>query len=314
MTSKTLTIATRGSRLALWQAEHVKSLLQAKASEQGDELAVELLIIKTKGDKILDVPLAKVGGKGLFVKEIEQALLDRRADLAVHSMKDVPAELAEGLSMAAISERADASDALVSTRWDGLSSLPPGAVIGTSSLRRSSQLLAVRPDLLLSPLRGNVPTRIGKLDAGDYDAVILASAGLIRLGFADRIRERLAFSVCLPAAGQGALGIETRTADQDLAEFVACACGHPIDGRRVVAERAFLGRLGGGCQVPLAAYATSTDGQILLDGLVASLDGKTILRATRQGAESDAEEIGRLLAEELIGQGADKILAFESTI
>ncbi len=309
MTSKTLTIATRGSRLALWQAEHVKSLLQAKASEQNDVLAVELLIIKTKGDKILDVPLAKVGGKGLFVKEIEQALLDRRADLAVHSMKDVPAELAEGLSMAAISERVDASDALVSTRWDGLESLPPGAVIGTSSLRRASQLLAIRPDLLIAPLRGNVPTRIGKLDAGEYDGVILASAGLIRLGFADRIRERLAFSVCLPAAGQGALGMEIRTADRELAEFVASACGHPIDGRRVVAERAFLGRLGGGCQVPLAAYATYADGQISLDGLVASLDGKTILRATHQGAEADAEDIGRLLAEKLIGQGADKILA-----
>ena len=310
--TSTLTIATRGSRLALWQAERVKSQLIAAA----DGLTVELLVIKTKGDKILDVPLAKVGGKGLFVKEIEEALLDGRADLAVHSMKDVPAELAAGLEMAATSAREDASDALVVRADDqatGLSDLKHGAKVGTSSLRRASQLLAARPDLKIAQLRGNVPTRVAKLDDGLYDAVILASAGLIRLGFGERITERLDHTVCLPAAGQGALGIEIRSGalfrDKPLAELIVRACGDEIDASRVRAERAFLARLGGGCQVPLAAHAVRDGEELHIDGLVATVDGLTVHRSSRHGLATDAEALGISLAEDLIELGADKILA-----
>jgi hydroxymethylbilane synthase len=298
-----ITIATRGSKLALWQANRVRDL--CRQAQPG--LEVELLVVKTKGDKILDVPLAKVGGKGLFVKEIEQALLDQRADLAVHSMKDVPAALEDGLVMAAISERADPADALVGA--ESLEALAAGARVGTSSLRRACQLLAVRPDLAIGPLRGNVPTRIAKLDAGDYDAIILAAAGLVRLGFADRIGARLEYAVCLPAAGQGALGIEIRDGDGELAELVGRAVHHRIDAARVEAERGFLGRLGGGCQTPLAAHAEITGDRLTIDGLIGRPDGSEILRDRAAGPMSDAAALGAGLAETLLGRGGQRILA-----
>lgn len=300
---RSITIATRGSELALWQANRVRSLCQE--AEAG--LAVELLIVKTKGDKILDVPLAKVGGKGLFVKEIEQALIDKRADIAVHSMKDVPAELEPGLSMAAISERADPADALVGA--ESLDALAQGAKVGTSSLRRACQLLRVRSDLVIDPLRGNVPTRLGKLDDGRYDAIILAAAGLVRLGFADRIGARLDYRICLPAAGQGALGIEVRSGDAEVTDLVRRAVHHDSDARRVDGERAFLGRLGGGCQTPLAAHATIDGDSIAIDGLIGRPDGTEILRDQISGAISDAERLGIELAETLLGRGGAAILA-----
>lgn len=298
-----ITIATRGSKLALWQANRVRDQLIAAAP--GTE--VELLVVKTKGDKILDVPLAKVGGKGLFVKEIEHALLDARADLAVHSMKDVPAELEDGLEMAAVSEREDPFDALVSTSGAGFDELPEGARVGTSSLRRACQLLARRPDLRIVGLRGNVPTRLGKLAGADFDAVVLAAAGLVRLGFADRITERLDRGLCLPAAGQGALGVETR-ADDGVGDLVREAIHHRPDAVRVAAERACIGRLGGGCQTPLAAFAVYLDGELHIEGLVGRPDGTEIIRGERSGDPAAASELGVALAEELLGRGADAIL------
>ena len=303
--SATITIATRGSRLALWQAERVKAQLE----EHGEDVSVELLVIKTKGDKILDVPLAKVGGKGLFVKEIEEALLDGRADVAVHSMKDVPAELATGTTMASISAREDPTDALISGDGATLSTLKQGATVGTSSLRRACQLLAARPDLVIAPLRGNVPTRIRKLDEGNYDAIILASAGLIRLGFADRISERLDPSVCLPAAGQGALGIQTRADATSLIDLVRRATGDKHDALRVRAERAFLARLGGGCQTPLAALATLESDTLHLDAVIGRPDGTTILRTQQTGPATDPEKLGTAVAETLLARGGAAILA-----
>ncbi len=305
MPGKKVTIATRGSRLALWQAERVKSQLLSH-----DSVAeVALLIIKTKGDKILDVPLAKVGGKGLFVKEIEEALIDGRAAVAVHSMKDVPAELAPGTTMASISKREDPSDALISAKGSSLASLRQGASVGTSSLRRACQLLAARPDLAIAPLRGNVPTRIRKLDEGNYDAIILASAGLIRLGYGDRITEKLDRSICLPAAGQGALGIQTRATDKDLIEVVRIVTGDGGDALRVRAERAFLARLGGGCQTPLAALAELDGDELVLEAIIGKPDGTTILRTTHRGPSSEPELLGTAVAEELLGRGGDVILA-----
>lgn len=298
-----ITIATRGSQLALWQANRVKSLCQA--AEPG--LEVELLVVKTKGDRIVDRPLAKVGGKGLFVKEIEQALIDERADLAVHSMKDVPAELAEDLVMAAISEREDPADALVGAA--SLEGLPEGARVGTSSLRRACQVLAARPDVVINWLRGNVPTRLGKLDDGQYEAIILAAAGLKRLGFADRIGARLDYQVCLPAAGQGALGVEVRAADEELADLVRKAVHHEVDARRIAAERGFLGRLGGGCHTPLAAHAVVEGDEVVIDGLIGRPDGSEILRDRRRGPAADAERIGAELAEVLLGRGGAQILS-----
>ena len=302
---KSITIATRGSRLALWQAERVKAQLLEVASDA----TVELLVIKTKGDKILDVPLAKVGGKGLFVKEIEEALLDGRADVAVHSMKDVPAELAPGTTMASISKREDPTDALISGDGAKLAELKQGAHVGTSSLRRACQLLAVRPDLKIGPLRGNVPTRIRKLDDGDYDAIILASAGLIRLGYEERISERLDRSTCLPAAGQGALGIQTRATDDPLIDLVRRATGHGPDSLRVRAERAFLARLGGGCQTPLAALAEIDGDELELEAIIGRPDGTEILREKRRGATSAPEALGTAVAETLLGRGGAAILA-----
>jgi len=300
-----LTIATRASKLALWQANHVRDTLMA--AQPG--LEVDLLTVKTTGDKITDRPLAAIGGKALFVKEIEQALLDGRAHIAVHSMKDVPAELAPDTHMAAITKGADPFDALCTKDSRGLDALDQGAVLGTSSLRRACQLLARRPDLEVKSLRGNVPTRLGKLDAGDYDAIVLAAAGLKRLGFEDRISERLGADVCLPAVGQGVLGIQTRMDDDTATKLVRATLHDEADAARVTAERAFLGRLGGSCQTPIAAHAVHADGQLRLDGLVGRPDGSSILRDRRSGAPNDAEAIGVALAEELLGRGADEIIA-----
>ncbi|MBL4634076.1 MAG: hydroxymethylbilane synthase [Kofleriaceae bacterium] len=302
---KTLTIATRGSRLALWQAEHTKKCLIDAAD---GPLEVNLLVLKTKGDIILDVPLAKIGGKGLFVKEIEEALLDGRADIAVHSMKDVPGQLEEGLHMAAVSERADPRDAFVSNNYASFDELPQGAVVGTSSLRRGCQLLALRPDLKIKSLRGNVPTRVGKLDAGGFDAIILAAAGLERLGFADRITEKLSIERSLPAVGQGALGIETRINDNATTELVFKAMNHEADASRIAAERAFLLTLEGGCQAPMAGYARYEGEELVLDAFVGKPDASLILRASGRGSQATAEALGRAVAEDLLKQGAGPIL------
>jgi hydroxymethylbilane synthase len=308
MTRLTITIATRGSELALWQAHHVRDAVRA----QRPEWTVELLVIKTQGDKILDQPLAKIGGKALFVKEIEQALLDDAADIAVHSMKDVPAELAPGLRLAAVSTREDPADALCIGPGAGAASLldlPRGARVGTSSLRRQCQLLAVRPDLDIRMLRGNVPTRLARLDAGEYDAVVLAAAGLKRLGFGARITQTLSPDPCLPAVGQGVLGIETRDGDAELIEVLRAAIHDPAEEPRVLAERAFLAHLGGSCQTPLAAHATYGDsGELVVDGMCGQPDGARILRAQRRGPAGEAVELGRALAEDLLAQGAQAII------
>jgi hydroxymethylbilane synthase len=307
MTRSTVTIATRGSALALWQANTVRDALRRARPDW----SVELLVIKTTGDRITDRPLARIGGKALFVKEIEQALLDGRADVAVHSMKDVPAELADGLHMAAVSERADPFDALCTRDGRGLDELPEGAHVGTASMRRMCQLLARRPDLRVSSLRGNVPTRLGKLDAGDFDAIVLAAAGLTRLGHADRISQRLEPPLCIPAVGQGALGIETRADDEEVSAVAREALHHARDAARVAAERAMLARLEGSCQTPMAAYARyATDGsdELFVEGLVGSLDGARILRAERRGPAADAARLGEELADELIAGGALAII------
>jgi len=297
-------IGTRGSKLALWQAEWVKSELEKKHAG----LSVELLRIKTTGDKITDVPLAQVGGKGLFVKEIEEALLDGRADLAVHSMKDVPTEFPDGLSLRAIAEREDPRDALIS-KGVLFKDLPKGARVGTSSLRRQAQLLALRPDLEIAQLRGNLDTRLRKLDEGRYDAIILASAGVRRLGWEARITELLPPGTFLPAIGQGAIGIETRTDDDETNALIAFF-DHRETSLVVRAERALLKRLEGGCQVPIAAYGTmSKDGlELSLTGLVASTDGKTIIKDSLTGSAAEPEALGRRLAEVLLGKGAWEIL------
>jgi hydroxymethylbilane synthase len=300
-----LTIATRGSKLALWQAHHTRDALIAASKE---ELEVELLILKTKGDKILDVPLAKVGGKGLFVKEIEEALLDGRADVAVHSMKDVPGMLEEGLHMAAVSERADARDAFCSNTSQSLEELPNGAVVGTSSLRRGCQLRVLRPDLEIKSLRGNVPTRLRKLDEEGFDAIILAAAGLERLGFAERITQKLSIEQSLPAVGQGALGIETRVDDALTTELVFRAMNDEATASCVEAERAFLLRLEGGCQAPMAGYARFDGDELLLDAFVGRPDGSLILRASRRAPQAEAGELGRAVAADLLAKGAGPIL------
>ena len=302
-------IGTRGSALALWQAHHVKARLEA--AEPG--LGVELVLIKTKGDKILDVPLAKVGGKGLFVKEIEEALARGEIDLAVHSMKDVPAELHPGLCLAGVSSREDPADALVS-RAGGLDALPRGARVGTSSLRRICQLRARRPDLTIGALRGNVDTRLRKLDAGEYDAIVLAAAGLIRLGHGDRISERLGFAVSLPATGQGALGLESREDDAVTRGRVERALHDPGAAACVGAERAFLRRIGGGCQTPLAAHARLEGDRpggatLELEALVGEPDGSHLLRERRGGPAGEGEALGVATAEALLARGADEILA-----
>ena len=304
MSKETLRIATRRSALALWQAEHVKQRLESLHPG----LRVELVGMTTKGDRILDSPLAKIGGKGLFVKELEVALLEGRADIAVHSMKDVPAEFPEGLGLTAILAREDPRDAFVSNRFDSLEALPEGAVVGTSSLRRQCQLRAMRPDLDIRPLRGNVNTRLGKLDAGDYDAVVLACAGLKRLGLDDRIRQELGPEVILPAIGQGAIGIECRLDDAETRELVAPLADERTT-LRVTAERAMNARLMGGCQVPIGGHAVIEHGVILLQGLVGSPDGSRIVRGDISGRPEDAEELGRVLAEDLLARGAGELLA-----
>jgi hydroxymethylbilane synthase len=299
-------IATRGSALALWQAEHVK----ARIASVAPGVAVAFNVIKTSGDKILDVPLAKVGGKGLFVKEIEQALLDREADLAVHSMKDVPAELAPGLVLAAVSTREVPWDALCARAPVTVDTLPRGGRVGTSAMRRQCQLLARRPDLQIAMLRGNVPTRIRKLDDGEFDAIVLAAAGLTRLGLGARITQLLPLEISVPAVAQGVLGLETRAGDAAVAELIRQAIHDPAEERRVVAERAFLARMGGSCQTPLAAHAIDGPGGALrVVGLCGMPDGSRILRAEVTGPARDAEQLGYQLAEALRAQGADQILA-----
>ncbi len=304
MSIRKLTIATRESALALWQAEHIKARLEQLHSG----LQVELLGMTTQGDKILDVPLAKIGGKGLFVKELEQALLDGRADIAVHSMKDVPMDFPEGLGLAVICEREAPTDAFVSNRYANLDELPQGAVVGTASMRRQSQLAARRPDLKIETLRGNVNTRLAKLDAGQYDAIILATSGLKRLGFQERIRCEMTPETSLPAVGQGALGIECKLDNAELLELLA-PLSHADSEVCVRAERAMNKRLQGGCQVPIGGYATLNGDQLHLRGLVGAIDGQTIVRGEVSGSRQDAETLGVQLAEDLLAQGADRILA-----
>ncbi|GMT46570.1 MAG: porphobilinogen deaminase [bacterium] len=307
--NKKVIIGTRGSRLALWQAEWVKSELQ----KLYPDLRVELNRIKTTGDKILDVPLAKVGGKGLFVKEIEEALLRHEADIAVHSMKDVPTEFPAGLHLAVICKREDPRDAFISQIQDSgfkiqkFKDLPGGAVIGTSSLRRSCQLLNIRPDLRIGQLRGNLDTRLKKLDEGQFDAVILAAAGVMRLGLKERITEVLPPGISLPAIGQGAVGIECRTGD-DFINTLIMPLNHEETSVCVRAERAFLKRLEGGCQVPVGAYARLINGRIVMDGLVGSVSGERIIREQMEGDQEIAESIGIRLAEDLLSRGAKEIL------
>ena len=300
-----LVIATRGSQLALWQANHVKARLAAVMPE----LVIELSIIKTSGDAILDVPLAQVGGKGLFVKEIEQALVDGKADLAVHSMKDLPAELAPGLAIGAVSARATPWDALCARSPVTVDTLPRGAKIGTSSMRRQCQLLARRPDLKIAMLRGNVPTRINKLDAGEFDAIVLAAAGLVRLGMAERITQELELDVMIPAVAQGVLAIETRAGDAFIRQLVSSAIHDEACAAKVTAERAFLARMGGSCQTPLAAHAVDrADGGLRLVGMCGMPDGTRILRAEFGGTAAQAVLMGDNLAADLISQGAGEIL------
>lgn len=296
-------IATRKSALALWQAEYVKARLEA--SHPG--ISVSLVPMVSRGDKLLDSPLAKIGGKGLFVKELETALMENEADIAVHSMKDVPMEFPEGLGLYCICEREDPRDAFVSNHFDSLDALPPGSVVGTSSLRRQAQLLARRPDLKIQFLRGNVNTRLAKLDAGDYDAIILAAAGLIRLGFGERIRASMGVEESLPAGGQGAVGIECRTGDTELHQLLQCM-NDPQTAVRVSAERALNRHLKGGCQVPIACYAVLEGDQLWLRGLVGQPDGTLMLRAEGRAPAAQAEALGIKVAEELLAQGAEQIL------
>jgi len=304
MPNKTIRIATRKSPLAMWQAEHVAAEL--KRAHPG--LEVELIGMSTQGDKILDTPLAKIGGKGLFIKELEQGMLEGSADIAVHSMKDVPVELPEGLHLAVIMKREDPRDAFVSNQYKSIDDLPKGAVVGTASLRRQSQLLETRPDLKIKTLRGNVNTRLRKLDDGEYDAIILASAGLIRLEFEARITARIGPERSLPAIGQGAVGIECRSDDPEINALIA-----PLHDQNtaycVSAERALNQRLNGGCQVPIAGYAMLESGNLWLRGLVGEPDGSRIIRGEVEGSVEEAEEMGVGLAERLLEWGADEILS-----
>ncbi|MEJ2567063.1 MAG: hydroxymethylbilane synthase [Gammaproteobacteria bacterium] len=303
MIDRPLRIATRKSPLALWQAEYVRDRLTA--AHPG--LEVELVRMTTQGDRVLDSPLAKIGGKGLFVKELEEGMLSGRADLAVHSMKDVPVELPAGLHLPVICEREDPRDAFVSRRYASLEGLPQGAKVGTSSLRRQCQLKALRPDLEILTLRGNVNTRLAKLDAGDFDAVILAAAGLLRLGFGDRITAYLDTATSLPAIGQGAVGIECRSADPMVNGLIA-ALNHSPTRTRVSAERAMNHRLEGGCQVPIAGHAVLEDHALILRGLVGYPDGSQVIRGEIRGNPDDAAALGIALADDLLVQGAGAIL------
>ncbi len=303
MAKKIIRIATRQSPLALWQAEHVAALLV----QAYPDVTTELVKMVTRGDKILDAPLAKVGGKGLFVKELEQGMLEGTADIAVHSMKDVPIEFPDGLHLAAILEREDPTDAFVSNKYASLSELPANARIGTSSLRRECQLKERFPNSEVIPLRGNVNTRLAKLDAGDYDAIILASAGLKRLGMADRITESLDTGISLPAVGQGAIGIECRVDDDEINQMLL-ALHDAQTGLCVAAERAMNTRLNGGCQVPIAGFAQIQGEKVFMRGLVGNPDGSVLYRAERTVGLEESEAMGRIIAEDLLAQGADKIL------
>jgi hydroxymethylbilane synthase len=297
---KRISIGTRGSKLALRQTAWVRE----RIAERHPGLHIEVVRIRTTGDKITDAPLAQVGGKGLFVKEIEEALLSGEIDLAVHSMKDVPAEVPSGLHLGAITEREDPRDVMVSRDGRGLHDLPPGARMGTSSLRRGAQLLGVNPQWKIVPLRGNLDTRIRKLKTEGLDAVILAAAGVRRMGLEDRITEYLPTDVMLPAVGQGALGIECRL--EGAVNEVVAFLSHHESTKAVEGERAFLRRLGGGCQVPIAAYGEMREGELFLRGMVARIDGSHLFRAEAQG--DDPEAVGEHLAEDLLAQGADEVL------
>jgi hydroxymethylbilane synthase len=305
MVGSSIKIGTRGSKLALWQAEWVKSIL----IEKSPSLSIDLVVIKTKGDKILDVPLAKIGGKGLFIKEIEEAILDGRIDLAVHSLKDMPAELPQGLTIGSIPKRETPYDVLISNKGQQLSELKVGARIGTSSLRRAAQLRYARPDITILPLRGNLDTRLRKLDAAEdqLDAIVLAAAGVKRLNLENRVTQQLDETVMLPAVGQGALCIESREHDPKVAEILT-QLDDPQTRAVVMGERAFLRRMGGSCQIPIAGFGKIEAGKYTLSGLVADIDGKTLYRDTHWGPVSASEDIGVELAERLMAMGADKIL------
>ena len=299
----TIKIGTRQSALALWQAEYVAKCLRDKYPG----LTVELIKMTTKGDRVLDAPLAKIGGKGLFTKELENAMLEKRTDIAVHSLKDMPTVVPDGLTIACITERYDVGDAFVSNKYDSLAQLPKGAVVGTSSLRRKAQLLAMRPDLDIRDLRGNVNSRLAKLDAGEYDAAILACAGLKRLGFGDRIKEVISRDDLLPAVGQGALAIEAREDDPEVLELIEFLND---DNTRSAAslERAFLARVEGGCQGPVGVYARAEGDTIEADAVIASLDGARVFRGKIEGTVSEAANLGRQLAEDLLADGALEIM------
>jgi len=303
MSTRIVRIATRKSPLALWQAEHVRHRLQA--AHPG--LQVELISMTTQGDKILDSPLAKIGGKGLFVKELEQGLLKARADIAVHSMKDVPAEFPDGLALGVVLAREDPHDAFVSNRYAGLDELPEGAQVGTSSLRRQCQLRALRPDFVIRDLRGNVGTRLSRLDAGEYDAIVLACAGLRRLALTARITRTLTTVQILPAIGQGAIGIECRMDDARIHDLIA-PLNDPASAVCVQAERAMNARLAGGCQAPVAGFAELDGATLRLRGLVGQPDGSAIIRGELSGRAADAAALGRGLAEDLLARGAKPIL------
>lgn len=303
MSTREIRIATRKSALALWQAEYVKARLE----QAHPGLVVTLVPMVSRGDKLLDSPLSKIGGKGLFVKELETALLEQQADIAVHSMKDVPMDFPEGLGLFCICEREDPRDAFVSNTFSSLDALPAGSIVGTSSLRRQAQLLARRPDLQIRFLRGNVNTRLAKLDAGEYDAIILAAAGLIRLGFEDRITDTISVVDSLPAGGQGAVGIECRSADSEIHALLA-PLHHADTADRVSAERALNKHLNGGCQVPIACYAVLEGDQLWLRGLVGEPAGGALLNAQGRAPRGDAENLGVQVAEALLAQGAGDIL------
>lgn len=299
-----LIIGTRQSLLALWQSNHIASLLR----KQYPDCQVSLKKIVTKGDRILDVPLAQIGGKGLFTKEIETELLDGTVDLAVHSLKDMPTVLPEGLCLTAITTRANVGDAFVSNKYASFSELPQGAVLGTSSLRRKAQLLAVRPDLKIVDLRGNVDTRLRKLDEGQMDAIILAAAGLERLGHADRIREIIPTTVCLPAVGQGALAIECRSDNKEVRDMLAFLNDLPTK-QATDAERAFLGLIEGGCQVPIGVHAEVENNNVKIEAVIASLDGSKVLRNNITGPAVNAADLGRKLGQQMLAEGGEQILA-----
>ena len=302
--SQTVRIATRKSPLALWQAEFVKAEL--KKFHKG--INVELVPMTTRGDKILDTPLAKIGGKGLFVKELELAMLEDRADIAVHSMKDVPMEFPKGLGLSVICEREDPRDAFVSNQFKNIADLPQGASVGTCSLRRQCQLQEKRPDIKILELRGNVQTRLSKLDAGNYDGIILATAGLERLKMRSRISQRIEADWMLPAGGQGAVGIECRTEDKIIQDLLA-PLNHSETSLRVLAERAVNNHLQGGCQVPIGVYATLNKDQVTIEALVGKIDGSVILRDSISGLAKDGEKLGIQLATQLLDAGAREILS-----